>query len=137
MRAPDPLELSALLDGELDARRAAEVEAAIAADPVLAAEYDSLRLADAHLRSIAGPAPFVPGIVWPAPAPGLRAAWLAAPALIIPIGWAAGKLSPAMTTAVAFNGLSLAVVVAGLWLLAAREIRTGAAPRAGVAPGHA
>ena len=34
--------LSAHLDGELDATERAEVEAALAADPALAAEYDAL-----------------------------------------------------------------------------------------------
>ncbi len=126
MNPLDPAELSALLDGELDPRRAAEVQALIAADPGVGAEYESLRLADARLRTLAAPAQFQPRVALPAPAPRAAPVWLAAPALIVPLGWLVGKLTGAMSTAVAVNSLSLLVLIASLSLLAARELRRDA-----------
>ncbi len=60
-----PEELSALLDGELDPRRAAEVERQIASDPELGAAFDALRQADGLWRSQAGAARFAPRIDLP------------------------------------------------------------------------
>lgn len=128
MNPLEPAELSALLDGELDPRRAAEIQALIAADPAVRAEYDSLRLADARLRTLAGPARFAPWVSLPAPSPRASPAWLAAPALIVPLGWLVGKLTEAMSTAVAVNSLSLLVLIASLSLLAARELRRDGRP---------
>lgn len=128
MNELDPLELSALLDGELDARRAAEVKALIAADAGVRAQYESLRRVDARLRSMAGPARFEPRVLLPKPSLGTSAAWLAAPALVIPSAWMVGKLTEAMSTAVAFNGLSLVVLIASLSLLARREDGSGGLP---------
>ena len=46
MNAIDPAELSAYLDGELDAGRAAEIENAIAGDSTLQAEFERLQALD-------------------------------------------------------------------------------------------
>lgn len=48
-------ELSALLDGELEASRAAELRERIARDPELAAEWEALRAVDRELRAIPPP----------------------------------------------------------------------------------
>ncbi len=56
----DPAELSALLDGELDKARAREVEAALAADPQMRAEYEALAVKDKRWRSAARGAAFAP-----------------------------------------------------------------------------
>lgn len=53
-------ELSALLDGELGRRRAREVRASLAADPVLAAEFDVLSGIDGRLREAAAAMAFDP-----------------------------------------------------------------------------
>ncbi|HKJ23893.1 MAG TPA: zf-HC2 domain-containing protein [Myxococcota bacterium] len=58
-RIPFEDDLSAYLDGELDAARAAELRAALERDPRLAARLEALRAVDARLR--ATPAPPVPG----------------------------------------------------------------------------
>jgi len=52
-------ELSALVDGELDPGRAAELRARAARSPELAARLDALRRVDAALRAV--PEPAVPG----------------------------------------------------------------------------
>jgi len=46
MNPIDPAELSAFLDGELEAARAKEVASAIASDPALRTEFERLRKAD-------------------------------------------------------------------------------------------
>lgn len=63
MKPVDPAELSALLDGELSPERSREVEAAIASDPELRAEWEQLRTLDARWRSAAATAAFRPQIV--------------------------------------------------------------------------
>lgn len=65
MRPVLPEELSALLDGELDAARATEVTTQIAQDPVLREALDALRTADASWRVAAGMATFMPDIRLP------------------------------------------------------------------------
>lgn len=55
-------ELSALLDGELDAERAAHVRAMIEADPELRREYAALAQLDARLRHAAEASAFTPHI---------------------------------------------------------------------------
>lgn len=47
MNPIDPAELSAFLDGELEAARAKDVESAIASDPALRMEFERLQKADA------------------------------------------------------------------------------------------
>jgi anti-sigma factor RsiW len=59
-------ELSALLDGELDPAQAAQLQAEIAADAALRAQYEQLWQVDAGLRAIAEQAGFVSEITLPA-----------------------------------------------------------------------
>ena len=58
-------ELSALLDGELSAERAAEVRTNLATDPALSEEYEALLKLDAQIRGAAKAALFVPEIAIP------------------------------------------------------------------------
>lgn len=58
-------ELPALMDGELDAERAAQVQARIDADPALRAEYAALFRVDLVLRGAAEAAAFVPDVAVP------------------------------------------------------------------------
>jgi anti-sigma factor RsiW len=58
----DPGELSAFLDGELPARRAEEVRAALAQDPVLRQSYELLVVRDADWNARAAAAMFRPRV---------------------------------------------------------------------------
>jgi anti-sigma factor RsiW len=58
----DPAELSAYLDGELSAKRAEEVRAALARDPMLRKSYDQLAALDADCKSRAAAAMFRPRV---------------------------------------------------------------------------
>ncbi len=65
MKPVEPEELSALLDGELDARRAREVALQMQQDPSLRREFDALSTADADWRAAADGAAFVPRVRTP------------------------------------------------------------------------
>jgi anti-sigma factor RsiW len=65
-----PEELSALIDGELDPQRAAEIKMQMAADPELRAAFDALRDLDGRWRRSARTAAFVPQVRLPT-----RAKW--------------------------------------------------------------
>jgi anti-sigma factor RsiW len=65
MKPVEPWELSGLLDGELDAARAREVEAQLASDPALRAEFAELSRLDAACRAAAASAAFAPAIRMP------------------------------------------------------------------------
>jgi anti-sigma factor RsiW len=108
----DPAELSALLDGELNAARAAQVEAIIATDVRVQAEYETLEEADARWRSMALGAAFRPQMRWPIPTKPALPAWATAALFLIPIVSIAGKLAGAMVASFALNGLALLVIVA-------------------------
>ena len=69
-----PEELSALMDGELDADRAREVETQVAADPHLRAEFSRLVETDAHWRAAAATAVFSPAVPRPPTNAGLGSA---------------------------------------------------------------
>lgn len=62
MKPVQPAELSALLDGELETSRKAEVEAALAGDPALQAQFLALKSADQRWRKAAHAASFQPQI---------------------------------------------------------------------------
>jgi anti-sigma factor RsiW len=128
MKDWDPAELSALLDGELNSVRTKELEALIAADPGVRAEFERLELADRRLRAIVEAAVFRPELRWPkaAPAPRPARAWLALGFTVILLAWAAGKLAPTMTAALVVNAASLVLLLAGLAPFALREARSGA-----------
>ncbi len=65
MTTIDPSELSAYIDGELDATRAAAVAAALAADEALAAELAALRCTDERWSCAARTAQFAPNVRLP------------------------------------------------------------------------
>jgi anti-sigma factor RsiW len=117
----DPAELSALLDGELDPARARQIEAMIAADPVLSEEFEQLKQADNKLRSLAGAAAFHPRVRWPAPEVRPTPRWLGPCLAVIVLAWAVGKLAPAITLALAVNAAALLLFIACLAPLALRE----------------
>lgn len=121
----DPAELSALLDGELDPARARALEAMIAADPALAAEYEQLKRADHRLRSMAEAGAFRPDIRWPAAQAPAFPPWLIGSLAAAAAAWAIGKVAPPMILAFGVNAAALAVFVACLAPLAAREMRAG------------
>jgi len=60
MKPIEPAELSGYLDGELEPDRIREVEAALAIDPVLRADYHVLADADRTWKSAANIAAFLP-----------------------------------------------------------------------------
>ena len=60
MKAIDPSELSALLDGELTAQRSAEIRAAIASNAALRAEFNELSRCDLAWKEAARSAVFQP-----------------------------------------------------------------------------
>lgn len=62
MRPIEPAELSAYLDGELAPSRAKEIEARLASDPALRAQYEELRMQDAAWMSAARSALSVPRV---------------------------------------------------------------------------
>ena len=107
----DPAELSALLDGELNASRAAQVEAIIAADERVRAEYEMLGRADAGWRSMALGAAFRPRVRLPIPTQPALPAWAAALLFFIPIASIAGKLAGVMVTSFVLNGVALLVLI--------------------------
>lgn len=121
----DPAELSALLDGELDPARACALEAIIAADPALAAQFQQLKRADQRLRSVAEAAAFRPDIRWPAAQAPALPPWLVASLAAAGAAWAIGKVAPAMILAFGVNAAALALFIACLATLAAREMRVG------------
>jgi anti-sigma factor RsiW len=79
MNEVDPAELSALLDGELSAERAAEVRRAITQDTALRREYEQLARLDADLKATARAAVFQPRVQIPKPLSErrLHVAWVA------------------------------------------------------------
>jgi hypothetical protein len=62
MNPIDPAELSALLDGELPARRAQEVRHALRVDPALASAFESLARLDGACKAQAAGLAFTPGV---------------------------------------------------------------------------
>lgn len=115
MRPIDPAELSALIDGELDDSRAAEVRAALAGDEALRARYAELTGADAHLRSIAAGVELSPRIRLPSrsAAPAARPAvlWPALPVVVIAAAWLTGKLTEPGFLSVAASALAFLVML--------------------------
>jgi len=108
----DPAELSAFLDGELNAARAAQVAAIIAADERVRAEYEMLEQADARWRSMALSAAFRPQVRWPIPKEPPLPVWAAALLFFIPIASIAEKIAGAIVASFALNGLALLALVA-------------------------
>jgi anti-sigma factor RsiW len=65
MKPIEPSELSGYLDGELEPDRVLEVEAALANDPTLRADYQALANADSAWKSAAHSAAFAPNTQLP------------------------------------------------------------------------
>lgn len=115
-----PEELSALLDGELDPARAAQVRAQIEQDPQLRQEFANLSANDAAWRAAAIPATdFAPAVTLPvhaaaqSPAGDAKGGWL--PALAVATG-----ILIAVRTVLKLSGsdaLGLALPLASLLLL--------------------
>lgn len=116
MRPIEPFELSAFIDGELDAERTAEVRAALATDEALRAQHEALLHADAQLSSLAAGMTLIPHIRLPPPKalPAARARgglWQALPALVIPAAWLIARLSATDWLAVAASVLAFLVLL--------------------------
>jgi anti-sigma factor RsiW len=118
----DPAELTAYLDGELPAGRAAEVEARLRADADLRAEYEALRRLDAGAREAAAGALFVPAVQLPStgrgqvPVAGLAATVFALLGLRI-----ASRFIEPLGPSLLLNLLALAVVTGAVLAMAGRE----------------
>jgi len=118
----EPEELSALIDGELDPPRAAEVELLIAADEDLRAALASLRELDTQWRAAAQMSVFVPRIR--VAQPQRMKNWL--PSLPIALGLAGARaalrLMDATVLAFVLQALVLAVLLAGTAWLCRRDL---------------
>lgn len=128
MNPVQPEELSALLDGELDTRRTAEVERQIAADPQLQAEFELLAGLDEDWRAAARTAAFAPEVR--IPAAGRWNGWALTLAVAIGlVGVRAGvRLIEPVVIAFAFQALVLAAVLAGVVWLGWTQEQDGRSP---------
>jgi anti-sigma factor RsiW len=123
----DPAELSALIDGELSPDRARVVEAMLARDPALKAEFDALRAQDAGWREAAGDATFVPAVRLPQPAPAaVTGPGLAAVVLLLLAARFGGKFIEALGPSLLLN--LAALVLVGVAVLAAARADGDGAP---------
>lgn len=111
-----PEELSALMDGELDASRAREVEMQIANDPRLRAEFERLVEADERWRVAAASAAFSPTLRMPqhAAASPSSAAVVVALALGLTCLRMAPRWSDSLTLGFALHAAALALLIVGL-----------------------
>ena len=123
-----PEELSALIDGELDPQRAAEVGMQIAADRELRVAFEALRDMDDRWRTAARAIAFVPEVRLPA-----RAAWngrfMALAVAIALVGVrVAVRVIDTTTVGFAFQMLVLAAVLAWIAWLERKDARRGINP---------
>jgi anti-sigma factor RsiW len=110
-----PEELSALMDGELDADRAREVEAQLAANPHLRAEFSRLVEMDAQWRAAATTAVFAPAVRLPLSTAGLSSAAVVTALIIGLIGLRmAPKWFESLTLGFGLHAVALAGLLAGL-----------------------
>ncbi|MEO6389374.1 MAG: hypothetical protein ABIT16_10055 [Croceibacterium sp.] len=58
--------MSALLDGELEPKRASQLQLEVASDAMLQVEFEELARVDASLRTMAQDAGFIPDVAFPA-----------------------------------------------------------------------
>lgn len=137
-----PEEMSALLDGELDAARAREVEAQLRSDAALRAEFEALAACDARWRAAADAAAFAPVVRLPVGVASVGAArvegagWLTALAIAIGGLIAARsvlKLSGSDAFAFSLPAVALLLLLAMVVWLATGERRgdTSVHPRSG------
>jgi len=115
-RPVEEFEVSALIDGELDATRAAEVRAAIERDPVLHAQFAHLAEADRTWAGAARSAQFMPAVPWDelGPSPSRAHVWdVTALAFMLAAGWVLPKVVPVeLATGMLIHALMLAAVIA-------------------------
>ena len=130
MRPIEPAELSAFIDGELDAERTSEVRAALASDEALRARYESLAHADAHLRSVAAGMILSPRISWPARKASQAAhdasLWRALPVIVIPAAWLVSRLTELDWLAVAASALAFVTLLVSVVRLALNDEQVAA-----------
>jgi len=128
-RPVEEFEVSALIDGELDPTRAAEVRMAIERDPALQAQFVRLTEADQVWAQAARSAQFLPGVAWDAvsPSPSLAHAWvLTALALGIVAARVVPKVLPLdLAAAILVHGLILAGVIAVVVWISGRAVPHG------------
>jgi anti-sigma factor RsiW len=124
-------ELSALIDGELDATRALQVRTAIAADPALRAEYETLMRIDTTLLSAANAVRFAPDIALPESSANTRSVgqWIAPPAVAAALLLV--RLAPKFIDMAALGWLlqimAICAVLALIAKMATEEVETAAA----------
>jgi anti-sigma factor RsiW len=129
MNPVQPEELSALIDGELDARRAAEVEAQIASDEGLRATFESLRDLDSRWRAAARTVVLAPQVHLPAPA-RWSGGWIPAIAIAAALVSVriATRLIDTTTMAFALQAFVLAIVLARVAWAGRSDVRSGINP---------
>ena len=115
-RPAEEHEISALIDGELEPTRAAEVLSAVQRDPARHAEFQSLAEADRTWAGAAKSAQFMPAVVWDAlsPSPRLAHVWILAALALVAV---AGRLMPKLLAmdlapALMLHGVVLLAVIA-------------------------
>ena len=122
MTSFDPTELSALLDGELPAERARAIEAMLASDPDMRAQFEALRRADDAFRGAAHSAGFAPSIHLPPTNFDYGAAFGAAAFVLVPLtAWTASKLLDGLALGLIVHGLALALVLLSVVLIVGLE----------------
>lgn len=131
MRQVQDEELSALLDGELDPRRAEEVRALIQADPALRAEFDTLAKLNAQLSVAAEQMAFMPEVSFSATATSKTPSWHWGAGLAVVLALVVVRLLPKFVEQPVFGiGVQLAVcaAIAIIVLGMARESEPLASP---------
>jgi anti-sigma factor RsiW len=131
MRQVRDEELSALLDGELDPRRAEEVRALIQADPALRAEFDALAQLDSRLSAAAAETAFTPEVSFPESETSGSPAWQWGAGLAVVVALIIIRLLPKVVELPLFGiGLQLAAcaAIAIVVLAMARESEPLASP---------
>jgi|SRR5690606_33942725 len=131
MKKVQNVELSALLDGELDSQRAEVVRSAINGDPALREEFDALAQLDARLRSAAEEAAFMPDVSFPAAAARQASAWHLAAGVAVVLALIVARFLPKLTDLPLFGiGVQVAAcaVVSFIVVRMVRETEPLAAP---------
>jgi anti-sigma factor RsiW len=116
----DPAELSAFLDGELPPARMTEIEALLASDPALKAEYETLRRSDATWREAAVGATFISAVRLPKAAAQISGRWVAAAVAALLVVRVGGKFVETLGPSLLLN-LAALILVGAVVLAAARR----------------
>ena len=109
MNAIDPVELSAYLDGEVSAARAAEIRRALATDATLRAQFDRLKALDGKWRAAANSTAAKP--VEAIVSPKTDSRFVAALVLLLALRFLP-KLGDVVVAAVVLHALVLIIVLA-------------------------